>query len=88
GLLMGAQLLVREPRIVDDVGHGRSCLMDVLGTSACRSGCACGIAAQISRTMKSFVAALAALLLLSSSVTAQTLEADMRAAAAAYEGKD
>jgi uncharacterized protein len=38
--------------------------------------------------MKSFVAALAALLLLSSSVTAQTLEADMRAAAAAYEGKD
>ena len=34
------------------------------------------------------VAALAALLLLSSSLTAQTLEADMRAAAAAYERKD
>ena len=38
--------------------------------------------------MKTIVAALAALLLLSSAVTAQTLEADMQAAAAAYEAKD
>jgi TPR repeat protein len=38
--------------------------------------------------MKMIVAALASLLLLSSALTAQTLEADMRAAAAAYERKD
>jgi TPR repeat protein len=38
--------------------------------------------------MKRLVAALAAFLLLSSSLAAQTLEADMRAAAAAYERKD
>ena len=38
--------------------------------------------------MKSLVAALAAFLLLSTSVAAQTLEADMRTAAAAYERKD
>lgn len=38
--------------------------------------------------MKSLVAALTAFVLLSSSVAAQTLEADLRAAAAAYERKD
>jgi TPR repeat protein len=38
--------------------------------------------------MKSLVSALVALFLLSSPVAAQTLEADMRAAAAAYEQKD
>src|SRR6266567_196144 len=38
--------------------------------------------------MKMIVAALAALLLSCSAATAQTLEADMRAAAAAYELKD
>ncbi len=38
--------------------------------------------------MKIIVVALAAFLLLSSAVTAQTLEVDMRAAAGAYERKD
>lgn len=38
--------------------------------------------------MKSLVSALVALLLLSSPLAAQTLEADMRAAAGAYERKD
>jgi uncharacterized protein len=44
--------------------------------------------AQYHGLMKMIVAALASLLLLSSALTAQTLEADMRAAAAAYERKD
>ena len=44
--------------------------------------------AQYHGQMKTIVAALTALLLMSSTIAAQTLEADMRAAAGAYERKD
>jgi TPR repeat protein len=52
------------------------------------AGCVAPVAGQYHAGMKSLVTAVAALLLLSSPVAAQNLEADMRKAAGAYEQKD
>ena len=62
--------------------------VDLQETSDIDAGCACGTAGQYHGLMKLIVSALAALLLASSPLTAQTLEADMKQAAGAYERKD
>jgi TPR repeat protein len=62
--------------------------VDLQGTSDCRDGCARGAVGQYHDRMKLIVSALAALLLASSPLAAQTLEADMKNAAGAYERKD
>ena len=62
--------------------------MDLQETSDGGAGCARATAGQYHGLMKLIVSALAALLLASSPLTAQTLEADMKQAAGAYERKD
>jgi hypothetical protein len=62
--------------------------VDLQETSDCRPGCARGTAGQYHGLMKVIVSALAALLLASSPMAAQTLEVDMKTAAGAYERKD
>jgi TPR repeat protein len=62
--------------------------VDLLETSDIGAGCAGGWAGQYHDLMKLIVSALAALFLASSPVAAQTLEADMKQAAGAYERKD
>jgi TPR repeat protein len=62
--------------------------VDLPETFPGEAGCVRAVLAQYHDGMKTIVAAVTAFLLLSSSVMAQTLEADMRAAAGAYERKD
>jgi hypothetical protein len=62
--------------------------VDLRETPDIGAGCARGTAGQYHGLMKLIVSALAALLLASSPLTAQTLEADMKQAAGAYERKD
>ncbi|HEX9324889.1 MAG TPA: tetratricopeptide repeat protein [Reyranella sp.] len=62
--------------------------VDLRKTSGVGAGCARGMAGQYHDLMKLIVSALAALLLALSPVAAQTLDADMKKAAAAYERKD
>ena len=62
--------------------------MDFQGTLDSRAGCAGGTAGQYHDLMKLIVSALMALLLASSPLAAQNLEADMKLAAGAYERKD
>jgi TPR repeat protein len=78
----------RQPPIVDDVAHVGPASVGLRETFHDRAGCARDAAGQYHAPMKSIVAALAVLLLSSFPPAAQTLEADMRAAAAAYERKD
>jgi len=62
--------------------------VDLQETLDRRRGCAGGRAGQYHGLMKFIVSALVALLLASSPLAAQTLEADMKQAAGAYEQKD
>jgi uncharacterized protein len=62
--------------------------VDLHETPDCRPGCAGGTAGQYHGLMKLIVSALMALLFASSPLAAQTLEADMKKAAGAYERKD
>jgi uncharacterized protein len=62
--------------------------VDLQETPDCRPGCAGGTAGQYHDLMKSIVSAVMALLLASSPLAAQSLEADMKKAAGAYERKD
>jgi len=62
--------------------------MDLLQTPDTGAGCARVAAGQYHGLMKLIVSALTALLLASSPLAAQTLEADMKKAAGAYEQKD
>src|SRR5262245_10748752 len=62
--------------------------MDLQQTSDVVAGCARGMAGQYHGPMKMIVPVLGALLLASSPLVAQTLEADMKTAAGAYERKD
>jgi TPR repeat protein len=62
--------------------------VDLQETPDRRRGCAGGRGGQYHGLMKSIVPALVALLLASSPLAAQTLEADMKQAAGAYEQKD
>src|SRR5262245_41731543 len=87
GLLVGAQILVGEPRVLDDVGHG-AFLRGFPANVRHRRRLRRQRGRAISGRMKSIVSALAALLLASSPVAGQTLEADMKKAAGAYEQKD
>jgi hypothetical protein len=62
--------------------------VDLQETPTPGAGCAGGPAGQYPGLMKLIVSALTALLLVSSPLAAQTLEADMKKAAGAYEQKD
>ena len=62
--------------------------MDLQETPGGRPGCAGSTAGQYHDLMKLIVFVLATLLLASSPLAAQTLEADMKKAASAYERKD
>jgi TPR repeat protein len=62
--------------------------VDLQGTPTSDAGCAGGPAGQYPGLMKLIVSALAALFLATSPLAAQTLEADMKKAAGAYENKD
>jgi TPR repeat protein len=62
--------------------------VDLQETPTSDAGCAGGPAGQYPGLMKLIVSALAALFLASSPLAAQTLEADMKKAAGAYENKD
>jgi uncharacterized protein len=62
--------------------------VDFQETLDCRAGCAGDTAGQYHDLMKLIVSALVALLLASSPLAAQNLEADMKQAAGAYERKD
>jgi TPR repeat protein len=62
--------------------------VDLLETPDSVAGCTGGRAGQYHGLMKLIVSALAALLFVSSSLAAQSLEADMKQAAAAYGRKD
>jgi TPR repeat protein len=62
--------------------------VDLRATPTSDAGCAGGPAGQYPGLMKWIISALAALFLASSPLAAQTLEADMKKAAGAYENKD
>jgi uncharacterized protein len=62
--------------------------VDLQETPTSDAGCAGGPAGQYPGLMKLIISALAALFFASSPLAAQTLEADMKKAAGAYESKD